>query len=85
VCNRTIRRLTGRAPEVAFFEYLFRPAEYEAIIKQAGFEVLKLVPLAPPEDWVGRAGSLRRRVVDALHRRHPWLMPHMMAAICRKA
>jgi SAM-dependent methyltransferase len=84
VCSRAIRRLMGRAPEVAFFEYLFKPAEYGDLLKQAGFEVLNLVPLAPPGDWVGREGSVRGRAVRRLHRRWPWLMPHMMAAICRK-
>jgi SAM-dependent methyltransferase len=85
VCNRTIRRWTGRPPEVAFYEYLFTPTEYEKILKQAGFEVIKMVPLAPQEFWMGRVGSIRWRVLNAIHRWCPWLMPHMMAAICRKA
>lgn len=85
VCNRTIRRLTGRAPEVAFFEYLWEPGEYASIIERAGFVLLHLVPLNPMVGfgW-GLPGSLRWRFFQFLHKRRPWLMPHMMAAVCRK-
>jgi SAM-dependent methyltransferase len=83
VCNHTIRRLTGRRPETAFFEYLFTPREYKALLTQAGFEVASLVPLGPSVWMTGHGAGLRRKVVDAIHRGLPWLMPHMMVAVCR--
>jgi SAM-dependent methyltransferase len=84
VCNRTIRRLTGRRPEVSFFEYVWSRAEYEQIIRRPGFEIIDMVPLMPPVHWMGKQGTVRHRLVGGLHRRRPWLMPHMMAAVCRR-
>lgn len=85
VCNRHVRRWMGRGPDVGFFEYLYTPREYEAILHGVGFELLDLIPLSPYvcRLW-GRPGTLRRRIVEALHRASPWVMPHMMAAICCK-
>ena len=47
VCNPLIRRLMGRGPEIQFFEYVFTPAEYAAVLQEAGFEVQEVVPLSP--------------------------------------
>jgi SAM-dependent methyltransferase len=84
VCNRTIRRLTGRRPEFSFFEYVWSRAEYEQILRRNGFEIIEMVPLLPPAHWMGKQGTVRWRLVEGLHRRRPWLMPHMMAAVCRR-
>jgi SAM-dependent methyltransferase len=85
VCNPTIRRLTGRKPDVAFYEYMWTPREYRRILQDAGFEVLRLVPMSPLLSVKGRPGSLRRRLVEWVHARVPWLMCHMVGAFCRKA
>ena len=47
VRNPSIRRLTGRAPDVEFFEYVFTPAEYAAALEVAGFDLIELAPLSP--------------------------------------
>jgi SAM-dependent methyltransferase len=83
VCNNTIRRLTGRKPDATFFEYVWTPKEYAEILTQAGFELIDLVPLEPSSIF-GPAKSIRRRVIEPIHRRFPWLLTHMMAGICRK-
>lgn len=85
ICNPTIRRLTGRKPDVAFYEYMWTPREYRRILQGAGFEVLRLVPMSPLLSVKGRPGSLRRRLVEWVHARVPWLMCHMVGAFCRKA
>ena len=82
VCNRMIRRLTGRMPEAPFFEYVFWPSEYRRILETAGFSVLKLVPLAPY--LLTTASMIRRKAIMAIHNRWPWCFAHMMGAICRK-
>jgi len=85
VCNPTIRRLTGRGPEVAFYEFVFEPAEYRDVMRRAGFDLLDLVPLSPDVQFAGDDPTrLRWRAVQALHRRFPWMLAHMMAAVCRK-
>jgi SAM-dependent methyltransferase len=83
VCNKTIRRLTGRKPDVSFFEYVWTPGEYADIMTRNGFLDVRLEPLTPRPEWLGRPGSFRRRFLESVHRRWPWLTPHMMAAICR--
>ena len=85
VCSPTVRKLFGREPGVQFFQYVFTPSEYTAIIEKAGFKMIRLVPMTPPVGWVfGRSGGIWRKFIQSVHRRVPWLMPHMMAAICRK-
>jgi SAM-dependent methyltransferase len=84
VCNKNIRRLTGRRPEAPFFEYRWTPKEYAQIISRSGFTDVRLAPLMPPSRWLGRPGSIRRRTIESFHRLWPWFMPHMMAAICRR-
>lgn len=85
VTNRTIRRMTGRKPDVSFYEYLFSPKEYRAHLEKAGFEGVELLPLSPRIDFLNTEGpGLASRCVHGMHRRWPWLMPHMMAGICRK-
>jgi SAM-dependent methyltransferase len=84
VCNRTIRRWTGRDPEVAFFAYYFYRREYRRIMQEAGFEVLGVHPLTPWEGFSGRPDTIRYKIVQGLHRVTPWTFAHMMAAICRK-
>jgi len=85
VRNRTIRRWTGRSPDSWFFEYVFTRREYAEIMRRTGFELLCLLPLSPPVGGLcGQPGTLHRRIVTSFHSCCPWLMPHMMAAICRK-
>jgi len=85
VCSPTIRKLFGRTPEVQFFQYVYTPSEYTKIIEKAGFEMIRLVPMAPPVGCLfGRTGGIWRKFIMSIHGRVPWLMPHMMAAICRK-
>ena len=84
VRNKTVRRLTGRAPDAPFFEYVWTPREYAQIMERNGFSNVRLVPLTPRPEVLGKPGSLRRRFLDAVHRCSPWFMPHMMAAICRR-
>jgi len=83
-CNPTIRRLTGRQPETAFFEYMWTPQEYRRILEDAGFEVLRLVSINLHPFVTGRPGGLRCRFVEWIHRRIPWLLGHMVMAFCRK-
>ena len=83
VCNRTIRRLTGRRPDVQFFEYLYTPAEYAAILATCGFEVLHLVPTGIYN--FHRLGRLRRAAALWLQKHVPWCLAHMVGAVCRKA
>lgn len=85
ICNPAIRRLTGREPDVAFFEYIWTPQEYRRILEEAGFEVLRLVSMSPTCHVKGRPGSLRCRFVEWVHRGVPWLLGHMVGGICRKA
>ncbi len=84
VCNKTIRKIMGRKPDAGFFEYVWTPKEYSEILIRAGFEIIELVSLKPPEGWMGKAGSFRNKVLKLTHAGCPWLMPHMMAGICRK-
>jgi len=86
VCNPTIRRLTGRQPDAAFFEYMWSPQEYRRILEVAGFEVLRLLPITLNLQrlFTGRPGDVRYRFVQWLHRRVPGLLGHMIMAICRK-
>jgi len=80
VCNRLIRRLTGRSPEVGFFEYVFTPQEYRDVLIAAGFSVVELIPLCPMEIPFLTRGKL----LTAIWRRWPWFLCHMVAAVCRK-
>jgi SAM-dependent methyltransferase len=82
VRNSLIRRLTGRQPDVEFFEYVFTPREYLRHLKKAGFSIKELIPLSPY--CIETKGPVRRRLIQALHRRLPWCQAHMMAAICLK-
>ncbi len=82
VRNSLIRRLTGRSAEVEFFEYVFKPHEYLATLRNAGFSVKELIPLSPY--CIEAKGPGRKRFIQALHRRVPWCQAHMMAAICIK-
>jgi ubiquinone/menaquinone biosynthesis C-methylase UbiE len=82
VCNPTIRRLAGRKQDVEFFEYVFTPAEYAAVLEQAGFELLRLVPMNPY--CLDAKGPVRRWMIRQIHQRWPWCLNHMVAAICRK-
>jgi len=82
VCNRLIRRVTGRNPETQFFEYAYYPWEYENILRSVGFDVIEVAPLSPHQDW--RKSKLPRLVVDFLHNRNPFIACHMIAGICRK-
>jgi ubiquinone/menaquinone biosynthesis C-methylase UbiE len=82
ITNRLIRRVTGRSAEVQFFEYVYRPKEYEDILQSVGFEVIEVAALSPHDSW--RKLFCFRRVVDFLHRRDPFLTCHMIAGICRK-
>lgn len=84
LCNPTIRRLTGRAPEVAFYEYVFYRREYEQVMRQAGFDFLALHPLEPMTTFCGGYHTIRYRTLKHIHRLSPWTMAHMMAAVCRK-
>jgi SAM-dependent methyltransferase len=85
VRNPAVRRLTGRKPEVVFYEYLFTLSEYRKILSSAGFEVIDVIPLSPMELILGnRTGGLRWRFFQHIHQRFPWTLAHMMAAICRK-
>ncbi|NOU10110.1 MAG: class I SAM-dependent methyltransferase [Nitrospira sp.] len=82
VCNRFIRRITGRNPETQFFEYAYYPEEYENILKAVGFEVIEIAPLRPHDAW--RSFTLSRRIIDFLHSRNPFITCHMIAGVCRK-
>jgi len=85
-CNRVLRRLRGQPPEVEFWQYRWLPSEYEEILRSQGFQVISVEALAPPRVWrkeMEGAGGWWR-FLAWLHRRWPWLMPHMMAGICRK-
>lgn len=82
VCNPLIRRLAGRKPDVAFFEYVFTPKEYRKTLAGEGFQVLELVPTAPYN--VASMGRLRRVVVEMIYDRWPWFLTHMVGAICRR-
>lgn len=85
VCNPAIRRLTGRSSDVAFFEYVYRPDEYRAVLSEAGFTDIRLKPTTCMELIAGRyPRSWRHRLAGELARRYPWCIPHMMAGICRK-
>jgi SAM-dependent methyltransferase len=82
VRNQTIRRLSGRGPDVMFFEYVFTPAEYVKALEAAGFEVVELVPLDPY--CLASTPIIRRMVKQVVHKQWPWCLAHMMAAVCRK-
>ena len=84
VCNKTLRRLTGRKPDAKFYEYVWTSQEYSKILTKNGFELINLIPLAPHDGYFCPIGSIRRRIVDLIHRRFPWLNAHMMAGVCRK-
>jgi SAM-dependent methyltransferase len=84
VCNPTIRRLTGRSREVAFFEYVFYRDEYEKILRRVGFDLLALHPLEPMTMFCGGYGTLRYKIIERLHPLSPWTLAHMMAAVCRR-
>jgi ubiquinone/menaquinone biosynthesis C-methylase UbiE len=81
VCNRLIRRATGRSPETQFFEYAYHPKEYEDILRSIGFEVIKVAPLSPPDL---RRLAFGNRVVNFLHSHDPFITCHMIAGVCRK-
>ena len=84
-CNRTLRKLRGLPPDIEFWQYSWTASEYEQILRGAGFNLIAVQPLVPSSLWRGRRqAGLRRRFVDAVHKRCPWLMPHMMAGICVK-
>ena len=83
VCNPAIRRLAGRTPEVAFYQYVFYRREYEEILRRAGFEWVELYPQEPMV-FCGGDQAIHRRILGQIHRLSPWTMTHMMAAACRK-
>jgi len=84
-CNRLIRRARGRSPDVEFFEYYFSAREYARVLRRAGFEVIQLVPQTPDPYLLGsKAGGLRSRLVWRIHRIWPWMMTHMVGAVCRR-
>jgi SAM-dependent methyltransferase len=85
VCNKTIRKLTGRNADVAFYEFVYTPKEYRSILTGVNWEVLALIPLGPRLDFFNPPeNSLRGRLLHRVHSCLPWLTPHMMAAVCRK-
>ena len=85
VCNKTIRRLVGRKPEVSFYEYVYAPEEYGRILRAAGFEVLSMLPCSARLDFLDPPeGSFGRKILGRVSAEFPWLAAHMVAAICRK-
>jgi SAM-dependent methyltransferase len=80
VTNKVVRRLFGRQPESAFFEYVFTSAEFSATLERCGLSVLEVVPLSPMALPYGLGG----RIIARSWRRWPWATCHMMAGICVK-
>jgi len=84
VCSPTIRKLTGRNPEVSFYQYVFTPSEYTTLIENAGFDMIALAPMSPPTGGIFGRSGIWRRFILSIHKTMPWLSAHMMAAVCRK-
>lgn len=85
ICNPTIRRLTGRVPQVAFYEYVFYRLEYVQVMREVGYEFIALYPLEAMTTFCGGNKTIRyRHLVRNIHRLSPWTTAHMMAAVCRK-
>jgi ubiquinone/menaquinone biosynthesis C-methylase UbiE len=82
--NRIIQKLRGIEGDPEFFQFHWTPKEYREILEHIGFDVIKLVPLNPETLYLGKNGGLQNRVAKLLHRKFPWFMPHMIAAICYK-
>jgi SAM-dependent methyltransferase len=84
VCNKTIRKLTGRNDDAKFFEYVWTPEEYRKILESAGFNVLDLIPMSPSSNLWGTPGSFKRKLMTKIHKKIPWAAAHMMAGVCKK-
>lgn len=79
-CQPVVRKLAGKRQPFEFYEYLFTPDEYTAILRRAGLEVVSLRPYS-----VSTRSAAGRAVAAGLKRFSRFYNPHMMMAICRRA
>jgi len=78
-CRKTLRRLWGKTDPFVFYQYLWSPGEYRAILDRCGFSVLAL------RGYGTVLASSPARLCDAVLRRaFPLSSAHMMMAVCRK-
>jgi len=78
-CRASLRRLCGKTVPFAFYEYMWSPGEYRAILSRCGFEVLAIR---------GYGSVFRSRLAclcdGAVGRIVPLSSVHMMMAVCGK-
>jgi SAM-dependent methyltransferase len=79
-CRKTLRHLRAKTAPFVFYEYLWSPGEYKAILNRCGFHVLNVR---------GYGTVLRSRTARfcdlAIRRVHPLSSAHMMMAVCHTA
>lgn len=79
-CREVLRRLWGKKAPFVFYEYMWSPGEYRAILGGCGFHILDV------RGYGTVLKSPRVRACDlAIGRICPLSSAHMMMAICRKA
>lgn len=78
-CRTTLRRLAGKEDPFEFYEYLFTPSTYRAILERAGFIVDDLRTYG-----VSTENQVALKLCAPLARRFRFYNPHMMMAVCRR-
>jgi SAM-dependent methyltransferase len=73
-----VRRL-ARKPPFEFYQYLFSPKTYRAVLKRCGFEVESLRTYGTSSE-----GQALRALARVLASRIPFYNGHMMMAVCHK-